>query len=1041
MQLDLGMLVAHLTLDSKSFVSGLSHATAGIDSFARKAQSFGLRMTAMVTAPLALVGRTSVKEFARFDQAITRSIAVLKGATMEMKGELEETALLLSTKVATSAVDLAEGYWELGQAGMDAARAMKALPVVERFAYVGTFQLTEAVGYLMKTQRAMGMEMQDPIENMKEMTRVSDNLTYAAIESTAKVIDFAEAMKNAGPMLRVMNKSIEEGTAALMALANQGHVGSEAGMQLYMVYRDIQRAFITNRGVWQRFGIDVYDSSRNVRLLHDIIADLEDKIGGLTDEGKRMTLMMLGFQDRSLRATQALMGTSASMKQYYKDLTNINDITKKAAEIYLKSWQAQMDIMINKIKDIRISIGEIVGNQLLKLSSVLDRLLQIWNDLTEPMRKWIVYFAEFVALLGPAAIALSLVLKSLSSILGVIIGLISPFGLLLGALGYLAMSSTTLAGTFETLKDTIESMFKTISEKFRNWTSEDTLLMQQYVETIGIELWGLKDKFDAFIAYLRKDFSGASSLIMQALVEGMKFGIGEIIALSIRTGQGIWEALKKGIEYRGETRYWEDLRENIGKDIAAEYDFAMREKGKAPYYVSTTGIGIGGRGIADRELYEKIKRDVEDRYMQQVYTEYPEAGRAAFQGANQQQIELMVNQTIRNRNLQEAAEKVQEAVTSGYFEGLEKRFNDFQSKLGELWGGEKATQPLMKEYAAEIENINERIAKEKEGVLVKYSELRILKEQERLHKERVEALNEAYGIQKGMTAEEKAREEAQKKYGEEAMKILSLLDEAEIRRKQAIVSLYEGMEHMAGAYAAHLDLLESQRAKLMEAGVSMDDPMLQKWYDRQIGLLSIEMGRAGETWRGGFGAYTKEVELNLKRAGTKAYEFAQSVESSIASGLENSMRDWDNWKDHILGIFEELYWSIMRIAFIQPLAQGIAGGISGMYPAVYSSTSTGSYTGSYVPGGSYAKPMAEGGFVRKPTFALIGEAGPEVVLPLDKYGIGAKSDAPTVNIINQTRNDIETANVDFDPERMIATVLLKDKRNRGPISRGMKGRG
>ena len=48
-----------------------------------------------------------------------------------------------------------------------------------------------------------------------------------------------------------------------------------------------------------------------------------------------------------------------------------------------------------------------------------------------------------------------------------------------------------------------------------------------------------------------------------------------------------------------------------------------------------------------------------------------------------------------------------------------------------------------------------------------------------------------------------------------------------------------------------------------------------------------------------------------------------------------------------------------------------------------------------------AMPMAAGGIVQSPTFAVVGEAGPEAVVPLDRWG--EMGGGVTINIIDQRR--------------------------------------
>lgn len=75
------------------------------------------------------------------------------------------------------------------------------------------------------------------------------------------------------------------------------------------------------------------------------------------------------------------------------------------------------------------------------------------------------------------------------------------------------------------------------------------------------------------------------------------------------------------------------------------------------------------------------------------------------------------------------------------------------------------------------------------------------------------------------------------------------------------------------------------------------------------------------------GGQIKEQITSWKRG---VEEFSWALENSIARGLENSMRDFDNWGDHLLRMFEEIYWSAIRIAFIDPIARAGAGALTGL---------------------------------------------------------------------------------------------------------------
>lgn len=66
-----------------------------------------------------------------------------------------------------------------------------------------------------------------------------------------------------------------------------------------------------------------------------------------------------------------------------------------------------------------------------------------------------------------------------------------------------------------------------------------------------------------------------------------------------------------------------------------------------------------------------------------------------------------------------------------------------------------------------------------------------------------------------------------------------------------------------------------------------------------------------------------------------------------------------------------------------------------------------------------AVPLAEGGVVTSPTFALIGEAGPEAVIPLDRGGRNSMLSSADINAIAKAvRDGASQAQINLDGGRV-----------------------
>ena len=507
MDLDVGSVIAHLKLDSTKFDAALISSQHRMQQFGKSMQRMGLYMTVGLTYPLYRLAKSAVKSFSTFNDAIIRAAAVTVGMTKEMRKAMEQTAIQMSKSSLFSATELAEGYFALGQAGYGAVQQIKILPTVEQFATAATIDLDTAIRYLARTAEGLGMAMETPVEMMKAMEEVSNMYTFAAITTTAEIEDFAVAMTHAAaPALKLVNKSMKEGISVLMAFARAGIVAEEAGTLLWTTVRDLQRANIKFRSEWKRFGIDVYDDvTRNMRNMADIFSDLEDKFAAMSDESKKASLQMLGFQDRSLRGIQALMGFSDEMKLFQKAMDEMGNLTERVADTYKKSFSAQMKMAKHNIEAVAISIGWMLSPFLIKINEQIKRLSAWWETLSNNAKLVVIEVAAMLAVAGPLLFIFGKMLTTLTAlslgfrIAGItVLGLAKSFILVtLAASGWLLVVVALIAAGY-----TLYAMWKQNIGHFREILSEFVGYFKQAFHKIANEI------ILPFIGWLRTEFLG-----------------------------------------------------------------------------------------------------------------------------------------------------------------------------------------------------------------------------------------------------------------------------------------------------------------------------------------------------------------------------------------------------------------------------------------------------------------------------------------------------------------------------------------------------
>lgn len=463
---NIGTIWAEIGLETKRLQAGVTTAKMQLSTLDRQAltqtasinaklrsigtglQTVGKRMSKFVTLPLLAVGVAATKAGMDFDSSMTKSLAIMNNISPQIRRQMELTAKDVVKYTTFSAKEAADAYFYLASAGLDATQSIEALPRVARFAQAGNFDLALATDLLTDAQSALGLTIRDDVvENMENMTRVSDVLVKANTLSNATVRQFSESLTNkAGPALRMLNKDIEEGTAVLAVYADQGIKGAEAGNYLNIILRDLQRSSINNAEAFKQFGVDVFDASGQVRNIADIIGDLEDALDGMSDKEKRATLMMMGFQDRSISAMMALLGTSDAIRGYEKELRSATGFTEDVAAKQMESFTAQVEQLKNELVLVGIQIFDILRPRLESLIEWIKKGINWFDSLTDTQKKWIVNLGIGAAAIGPVAYALSGLTKIIVGARTAVVGLtIANRGLMASMKLYTLIAAATLA--------------------------------------------------------------------------------------------------------------------------------------------------------------------------------------------------------------------------------------------------------------------------------------------------------------------------------------------------------------------------------------------------------------------------------------------------------------------------------------------------------------------------------------------------------------------------------------------------------------------
>ncbi|HEY7821857.1 MAG TPA: phage tail tape measure protein [Acidimicrobiia bacterium] len=353
--------------------SRLQRAMKGAGSILAGFGVAAVRATAAVASLAAGIGSIAVRQFANFDAAMTKSLAIMGDVSEGMRDDMAMAAREVAKTTTFSAEQAAESYFFLASAGLDAQQSIAALPQVAAFAQAGMFDMSRATDLLTDAQSALGLTSDDAADNLANMARVSDVLVKANTLANATVEQFSESLTNkAGAALRVLGKDIEEGAAVLAFFADQGVKGAEAGETLNIMLRDITRAAAANTDEFSKLGLNVLDSEGNLRNMADVVEEFTRVLGPMSDAQMAATLDQLGLTRAVGNSIRQTLGGADAIREYEAALRDASGVTDEIAGKQLQTFNAQLQLLQSAVGDVFLSIGE--------------RLLPILQNMVDALR-------------------------------------------------------------------------------------------------------------------------------------------------------------------------------------------------------------------------------------------------------------------------------------------------------------------------------------------------------------------------------------------------------------------------------------------------------------------------------------------------------------------------------------------------------------------------------------------------------------------------------------------------------------------------------
>ncbi len=378
----LGRLYVLVDADGRSYVKGLKDIERETDTSGRRMESawgkYGRAAGVAAAAGLAGIATTmaslasvAVKTAAKFEYEMSRIKANANGTAAEMEG-LRQTVLQLGRATVFTAGETAQAANELIKAGLSVKETISALPGMLNLAAAGELDVAQAAEITANTLAQFSL-------TAKDAAAVADTLALAANLSTTEVAGLGQSLGNVATIAANMGWSLQETSAALALLANNGVKGAQAGTALKSMLMQLMTPTAQARAMLERYGVSLYDATGQTVTASELIERLQQAFAGLSDADRDLAAGTI-FGSYGIRAANILIKEGA---EAFDKMTGAVSRTGAAQDIAA----TKMDNLLGawtQLKSALETLGIDLGSKALpKLREFVDRVTAIVNEAIE----------------------------------------------------------------------------------------------------------------------------------------------------------------------------------------------------------------------------------------------------------------------------------------------------------------------------------------------------------------------------------------------------------------------------------------------------------------------------------------------------------------------------------------------------------------------------------------------------------------------------------------------------------------------------------
>ena len=356
----------------KGLETSMAKANKTIGSFASNAARLGSMLTFGVTAPLAALGKTALSTFVEFEDGMMKVKAVTSATDKEFK-MLTDNAKELGKTTRFTSQQFADLQLVLGRKGFNPQAIQDMTSSVAKLALATGSDLTLAAEVVASSINTFNLASTDAAS-------VANTLASAAANSSIELSTFSTAFGHAGTAANAVGVDIEELSAMMGVLMDNGIKASKAGTGL--------------RTAFSRLNEEGVPFSQTLDALAQGTMSLNDATKLVGRTGANQLIILANQRDEINRLTS----------EYRTNTTELDRMSEMMGETSAN----KIAIMNSAINTMNLEFGALLAQSLTPVINAITDLATKFADLDTSTKKIIISVGTFLGILGPGLLTLSL---------------------------------------------------------------------------------------------------------------------------------------------------------------------------------------------------------------------------------------------------------------------------------------------------------------------------------------------------------------------------------------------------------------------------------------------------------------------------------------------------------------------------------------------------------------------------------------------------------------------------------------------------------